>query len=89
MAMMYAAEATRIASARLLAWDAPHLYEAVRWSQELGPGVLVKIATSDSDFARFLQVLPELAGEVEVLDITARRPGGPAGGAQGGESPTH
>src|SRR5829696_8008543 len=35
-AMMWVAEAVRIGGAKLLAWDAVHLYEAVRWSRELG-----------------------------------------------------
>ena len=69
MAMMYVDQATKLASAKLLAWDALHLVEAVRWSLEVVD--VVAIATSDSDFARFLQVLPELAAHVSVLDVTA------------------
>ncbi len=69
MAMMYVTQVTRLAGAKLLAWDALHLYEAVRWSLELDDDVTVKIATSDSDFGRFLEVLPEFGEYVEVLDV--------------------
>jgi len=68
-AMMYVDQATRLAKAKLLAWDAVHLSEAVRWSLERGAPV--KIATSNGDFARFLEVLPELQAHVSVLDVTA------------------
>jgi hypothetical protein len=69
MAMMYVTQVTQLAGAKLLAWDALHLYEAVRWSLELDDDVTVKIATSDSDFGRFLEVLPEFGEYVEVLDV--------------------
>jgi predicted nucleic acid-binding protein len=74
MAMMYVAQITQLANAKLLAWDALHLYEAVRWSLELGDGIVVKIATSDSDFERFLEVLPDFCNHVEILDVCAVDP---------------
>jgi hypothetical protein len=68
VAIMYVNQATAIARAKLLAWDAVHLAEAVRWSIERDEQVL--IATSDGDFPRFLTVLPELGTRVRVLDVT-------------------
>lgn len=70
-AMMWVAEAVRIGGARLLAWDAVHLYEAVRWSRELGAGRIVQVATSDSDFDDFIGIMPELAQHVAIFDVCA------------------
>lgn len=69
-ALMWVSETARLGAKWLPTWDACHLAEAVHWSRELGPEVSVQLATSDRHFAEFLEVLPGLASEVAVLDVT-------------------
>lgn len=54
---------------KMRGWDAIHLYEACRWARDSQE--TVKIATSDSDFAKTIKLFPEFGDHVDVLDVTA------------------
>ena len=68
MGMVYVASANREHARKMRAWDAIHLYEACRWSRELDQQIA--IATSDKDFAKFIELFSEFGKHVRVLDIT-------------------
>lgn len=68
MGMSYVGAASREHARKMKAWDAIHLYEACRWSREIGEQVI--IATADSDFQGFLDVFPEFCQHVRLLDTT-------------------
>jgi hypothetical protein len=67
MGMAYVAMVAR-EGRRMRGWDAIHLYEACRLARE--GGVPVTLATSDGDFAKILELFPEFARFVQILDTT-------------------
>ena len=66
MAMVYVEQMARSGGRRLNAWDAAHLYQATRWSRELGQPVT--LVTSDRDFAGVFEVFPEFRGSIDLYD---------------------
>jgi predicted nucleic acid-binding protein len=54
---------------KMRGWDAIHLYEACRWARESGQRV--KLATSDKDFRKTIELFPEFGDYVDVLHTTS------------------
>lgn len=54
---------------RMRGWDAIHLYEAARWARDTGERVT--IATSDGDFRKMIELFPEFAAYLDVIDVSS------------------
>ena len=67
MGMAYVGSAAALGR-RMRGWDAIHLYEACRWSREVGH--IVNIATTDSDFEKTLSLFPEFGRFIQVINTT-------------------
>ncbi len=68
-AVLYVITATREHARNLRSWDAAHLYHAAEWSKRIGQKV--NMVTNDSDFQKILEVYPEFAAYVEIVDPAA------------------
>lgn len=66
--MACVSDATCLNGRNVRAWDVVHLYEALRWADEVENTVAV--ATSDQDFAVLLEIFPEFGPHVQILDVT-------------------